>query len=217
MKKQNIYLYSADNDQSYEDYSEVSFIVTGETDEEALAAGKRELERRRIASDYFNPIVQLYYRDVRLSDQINYSIINETARELAFKAHAGQFRRDGKTPYFNHVTAVAEALPGHLEAAGYLHDTLEDTKITAMDLEAAGIPTNIIDIVKILTHSKGETNEIYWERVLTSPDALLVKLADINHNLSDKPTDKQRTKYKKALTLFARASLAAQEILNRFF
>ena len=34
----------------------------------------------------------------------------ETANRIAFEAHKDQFRRDGKTPYYKHPHAVAEAL-----------------------------------------------------------------------------------------------------------
>jgi hypothetical protein len=216
--KTNIYLYSADNNESYEDFSEISFVVAAANDEEALAAGKQELERREIANYYFNePRVFLTYRDVTLNDPVNYEVLNHIAQIIACESHAGQFRRDGKTPYYKHVEAVADQLPGYLKAAGYLHDVAEDTKTTFDDLRNAGIPEHIIGIVDLLTHRAEDSNETYWNRIATNPDAVQVKLADINSNLSDKPTDKQKTKYKKALTLFARKTPAAQEMLDKFF
>ena len=66
----------------------------------------------------------------------------DTARELARRAHAGQTRKDGVTPYIEHPLAVAATLSGYgyddeTVAAGLLHDVIEDTDVAAADLDAA--------------------------------------------------------------------------------
>ncbi|MDH5605462.1 MAG: bifunctional (p)ppGpp synthetase/guanosine-3',5'-bis(diphosphate) 3'-pyrophosphohydrolase [Anaerolineae bacterium] len=63
----------------------------------------------------------------------------QRAIRVAEKAHRKQKRASGE-PYFNHCVAVAEILadlkvPPEVIAAGLLHDTVEDTKITLQDLE----------------------------------------------------------------------------------
>lgn len=48
---------------------------------------------------------------------------SELAEQIARKAHAGQFRRDGKTPYIKHVESVVAKLAGQcdeIKAAGLL-------------------------------------------------------------------------------------------------
>ncbi|HJU26814.1 MAG TPA: HD domain-containing protein, partial [Rhodanobacteraceae bacterium] len=60
-------------------------------------------------------------------------------------AHIGQKRRSGE-PYITHPLAVAGILAGlHLDAetiiAAILHDTLEDTGLTRVQLEAGFGPT----------------------------------------------------------------------------
>jgi GTP pyrophosphokinase len=62
----------------------------------------------------------------------------QRAFKYASKAHKGQKRLSGE-PYINHCLAVAIILaemhvPSELVAAGLLHDTVEDTKITLSDL-----------------------------------------------------------------------------------
>jgi GTP pyrophosphokinase len=62
----------------------------------------------------------------------------QRAYRVAEKAHAGQKRASGE-PYVNHLLAVAAILaeysmPSEVVAAGLLHDTIEDTTITAKDL-----------------------------------------------------------------------------------
>ena len=62
----------------------------------------------------------------------------ERAYQFAAKAHKRQKRLSGE-PYINHCVAVAAILaemyvPSEVVAAGLLHDTVEDTKITLDDL-----------------------------------------------------------------------------------
>lgn len=62
----------------------------------------------------------------------------ERAHRFAAKAHRRQKRVSGE-PYINHCLAVANILaelqvPSEIVAAGLLHDTVEDTKVTLEDL-----------------------------------------------------------------------------------
>ncbi|MGD0750894.1 MAG: bifunctional (p)ppGpp synthetase/guanosine-3',5'-bis(diphosphate) 3'-pyrophosphohydrolase [Anaerolineales bacterium] len=62
----------------------------------------------------------------------------QRAYRVAEKAHAGQKRISGE-PYINHLLAVAAILaeysmPADVVTAGLLHDTIEDTSVTAEDL-----------------------------------------------------------------------------------
>ncbi|HSF83587.1 MAG TPA: bifunctional (p)ppGpp synthetase/guanosine-3',5'-bis(diphosphate) 3'-pyrophosphohydrolase [Anaerolineales bacterium] len=74
----------------------------------------------------------------------NYSLADRElisrAFRVAFNAHKGQKRASGE-PYVNHCLAVAIILaelqvPPAVVAAGLLHDTVEDTDITLVDLQA---------------------------------------------------------------------------------
>ncbi len=131
----------------------------------------------------------------------------ERAGMIAHRAHAGQFRRDGVTPYIRHPEAVvarlkAQGASDDALAAAWLHDVLEDTKITVVDLMAAGIPTEVTKTVMNLTRFKGEEYEDYLrDYVLGDSDAKQVKVADILCNLADSPTEKQIVKYAKALLI----------------
>ena len=63
----------------------------------------------------------------------------QRAFRVAEKAHAGQKRISGE-PYINHLLAVAAILaeysmPAEVVTAGLLHDTIEDTSVTAEDLQ----------------------------------------------------------------------------------
>ncbi|NRD80225.1 bifunctional (p)ppGpp synthetase/guanosine-3',5'-bis(diphosphate) 3'-pyrophosphohydrolase [Bacillus sp. BRMEA1] len=63
----------------------------------------------------------------------------EKALEFAAKAHEGQVRKTNNTPMITHPIQVAEILKANgfadeVVAAGYLHDTVEDTDVTLEDI-----------------------------------------------------------------------------------
>jgi (p)ppGpp synthase/HD superfamily hydrolase len=126
----------------------------------------------------------------------------EAAKEFAYKAHEWQYRRDGITPYFVHVEGVAKSVipqkPEYI-ATAYLHDVIEDTPHSSMDLTNIGMPRMVVNAVLLLTKFDHLPYEEYLKQLKTNVIAKAVKIADINYNLNDTPTDKQREKYKKAL------------------
>lgn len=124
------------------------------------------------------------------------------ALELAERAHAGQFRRDGKTPYITHPLRVANRLAAKGEseeviAAGLLHDYLEENP--KFWSQPADVPANVVYAVIALTKGEGEDYSSYLERVKENPIARKIKVADILDNLGDDPSDYQIRKYAKAL------------------
>lgn len=128
--------------------------------------------------------------------------------DLSEKAHTGQ-KRWGGQDYFSHPKAIAkvfidkvflnrnmttgytvEHVVEDLQCAcvAYLHDVLEDCPDYTPDvLLEQGVPHEIVWNVIILTKLKGEKYLPYLLRVKNSGSkvALIVKLADIDHNLSD--------------------------------
>lgn len=124
------------------------------------------------------------------------------AETIARKAHGTQFRRDGVTPYTNHLQAVVSRVTDRsLEAiaTAWLHDTLEDTSETADSLRAAGIPETVIEAVKALTHTEHTPYREYLKLVAATPIAREVKIADMLSNLSDAPTLNQIRRYSTGL------------------
>ena len=56
--------------------------------------------------------------------------------------------------YIFHPLHVADQMPNStLGAVGLLHDVVEDTPVTFVDLLAAGIPEDVVAAVKLLTHT----------------------------------------------------------------
>ena len=132
-------------------------------------------------------------------------------------AHRGQKRRSGE-PYFSHPAAVAQIVsnyyPGNQVAynAAILHDTFEDaiasgnvkdeSELIAYIHDAIPeepLSTKVIDVVLALTKQTGEDYSSYIQKILNFPDALIVKLADMRHNLGDNPKESSKLKYSNVL------------------
>lgn len=82
----------------------------------------------------------------------------DEAKKFAEKAHEGQFRKNRKTPYITHPIRVAERLKqaganDELIAAGYLHDTVEDTAVRITDIKDA-FGSKVADLVAAHTEDK---------------------------------------------------------------
>lgn len=108
----------------------------------------------------------------------------EKALLIAVMAHRGQVDKSGQ-PYILHPLTVASKLETlELKVVGLLHDTIEDTDVTAEYLIEMGIPEDLVEVVKLLTKPKGEPYEKYLRRVKENPMARKVKLADLAHNTS---------------------------------
>lgn len=121
--------------------------------------------------------------------------------QIARDAHKGQFRRDGTTPYINHVQAVVEALDGDYEAmcVAWLHDVLEDSELTINDLQIRGVPGQITDSVWWITKREDDLYEHYLAKVKSNALSRKVKIHDMLCNLSDKPSRSQVIKYANGL------------------
>lgn len=110
----------------------------------------------------------------------------DIALRIATAAHAGQLDRDGH-PVILHPLTVG--LMGHTDEekiAGFLHDVVEDSDLTFDDLLREGIPTGIVNALRLLTHEKGTDYFEYVQNIIDSgnPIALQVKFNDLRHNFS---------------------------------
>lgn len=103
---------------------------------------------------------------------------------LALTGHYGQYDRSGK-PYILHPLKVMHYLDSddeELQCIAVGHDLIEDCKVTYKQLEEKGISQRVIVGIRCLTRAPGETEEEYQQRVMSNPDAIKVKLADLRHN-----------------------------------
>jgi (p)ppGpp synthase/HD superfamily hydrolase len=121
-----------------------------------------------------------------------------SAQDYATHKHGSQSRRDG-TPYIAHPERVA----GHvrrvkgdsksiddIEAAAWLHDTIEDTDTSYEDIKKE-YGSKVANMVKELTSDKeeiarvGKTEYLQQKLHKMSSYSLIIKLADRLDNVSD--------------------------------
>lgn len=120
----------------------------------------------------------------------------ERAYTFSEKAHSGQVRKSGE-PYFLHVAQtgyyLAElGMSPTVIAAGLLHDTVEDTEVTAKDIEKE-FGKEILELVKGVTKLgtvkyKGIERNVenlrkFFVSMAQDMRVLIIKLADRLHNV----------------------------------
>jgi len=140
------------------------------------------------------------------------------ASTIAFiqQAHAGQADKQG-LPYWLHLHAVMERLGAASDnerMAALLHDVLEDTPTTAVDLLNMGYPEEVAVAVQLVTRPRNpKPPYIEWIRSIAASGnatAIRIKIADCEHNsdpdrLASIPIEAERTslakRYSKALSI----------------
>ncbi len=101
---------------------------------------------------------------------------------LAFAAHEGQVDKAGH-PYIDHVLRVMLRVHGEdARMTAVLHDVLEDSEVTVVDLYERGCPVEVVSAVVALTKQPREQLEAYLKRVAADPLAVTVKRADLADN-----------------------------------
>ncbi len=151
----------------------------------------------------------------------------QRAASFAARAHAGQVRKDGRTPYVAHPFRVAMILRDVFGcadeaclAAALLHDTIEDTGADYDDI-LEGFGAEVADLVAALTKDmrlREDVREPAYDEGLRRADwrARLIKLADQYDNLCDLSGEasKAMEKCRRALAL-AEGDAAGHEETRR--
>lgn len=105
------------------------------------------------------------------------------AVEIAMQAHEGQTDKSGR-PYIEHPLRVMEMGSCCEERiVGVLHDVVEDSSWTLLQLRAEGFSEEIVEAVDALTRRDGETYERFIARVARNSLAVAVKLNDLTDNM----------------------------------
>ena len=106
----------------------------------------------------------------------------EKAIELAARYHAGQRDKEG-LPYITHPLRVLQRVQGEeAQIVAVLHDTLEDTDLSADDLRREGFSEAVLQAVEAVTHRPNEPYADYVVRCARLDVARRVKLADLEDN-----------------------------------
>ena len=130
----------------------------------------------------------------------------ELARQLAKEYHKGQVDKAGVDYFSGHITSVVNGVDTVEEKiVAYLHDTLEDTELSYLDLMVLGFSDKVINGVIFITKDKKEKYEDYLVKVKSNELSRAVKLSDLTNNMDLSrlkeitEVDKKRLeKYKKA-------------------
>lgn len=151
------------------------------------------------------------------ADQLSFV---ESAYQFAARAHEGQTRASGQ-PYIVHPTQVAGTLANlgldpDTVAAGFLHDTVEDTSVTNDDIKekfGADVAFIVDGVTKLNKYEYKSHKEFLAENhrkmlIAMAKDlrVILVKLADRLHNmhtLEHLRPDKQRRIAAETLDIYA--------------
>lgn len=147
------------------------------------------------------------------------------AIEIATNQHSDQYDKGGK-PYILHCLHVMNNVGDDPErmTAAVLHDLIEDTSWELSDLKLAGFSDHIVYVVDLLTHQRGMSREEYIERITEDMDAMVIKIADLKHNmdLSRLPVVGQkdierRKQYEKDLVKLQAAVNQVEELVRHYF
>lgn len=107
----------------------------------------------------------------------------EKALKISTKAHEGQVDKAG-APYIFHPIRVSDKCYTDEERiTALLHDTIEDTEVTAEYLLMEGFPRNIVDAILSVTRNENESYEDFIRRSRLNPIGRQVKLHDLEDNM----------------------------------
>lgn len=111
------------------------------------------------------------------------------ALAIAIGVHGTQKRRDGQA-YMTHVLIVAMSQSTTFgQICGLLHDVLEDCEEGTSPYWRSRIQNelgdDVIRTVLSLTKAKGEVYADYIYQLSHNPNAIPIKLCDLEHNMSD--------------------------------
>ena len=108
----------------------------------------------------------------------------ENAITLAAQKHAKQVDKGG-APYILHPLRVLLQLQQpDQQIVAVLHDILEDTHTTALDLQNLGFQTHIIQAIQALTKQPHENRIQAAMRTAQNSLACAVKIADVQDNMN---------------------------------
>ena len=111
-----------------------------------------------------------------------YTNLTKKALRLCFDSHKEQVDKTG-LPYVFHPFHLAEQMDDEISTVcALLHDVVEDTDMTLDDIRDMGFPSDVIEVLSLLTHEDGVPYMDYVKKISAHPIATKVKIADLLHN-----------------------------------
>ena len=114
---------------------------------------------------------------------MNYNDLYDKALQIAKRAHEGQKDKAGQD-YIIHPIRVSERCDDpRAKIVALLHDTIEDSDVTADYLCEEGFTEEIVEAVVAVTHREGEEYDDYVRRAAQNELGRMVKRADLEDNM----------------------------------
>ena len=114
---------------------------------------------------------------------MDYNELYDKALRIAMRVHEGQKDKAGQD-YVTHPIRVAERCDDlRAKVVALLHDTIEDSDVTADYLREEGFTEEIVEAVLAVTRREGEDYEAYVRRAAQNELGRIVKLADLEDNM----------------------------------
>ena len=111
-----------------------------------------------------------------------YTPLTKKALKLCFDTHKDQVDKSGM-PYVFHPFHLAEQMDDEMSTVcALLHDVVEDSEMTFDGLSDMGFPSEVIEVLRLLTHEDEVPYMDYVREIKNNPVARKVKLADLKHN-----------------------------------
>lgn len=105
------------------------------------------------------------------------------AMEICVKAHKCQKDKAGEDYVMHPIRVAQKCISPNAKVVALLHDTIEDTDVTADYLRNEGFPEEIIGAVLSVTKQEGENYEDFVRRASENTIGREVKIADLEDNM----------------------------------
>ena len=114
---------------------------------------------------------------------MDYNELYDKALQITIRAHKGQKDKAGHD-YILHPIRVSERCDDpRAKIVALLHDTIEDTDVTADYLREEGFTEEIVEAVLAVTRREGEEYNDYVRRAAQNELGRMVKRADLEDNM----------------------------------
>lgn len=137
-----------------------------------------------ICVDEYEALKRMYFKTTTTVPSVDDNTMLEKAAQLMIEMHKGQTDK-AVQPYFLHPMRVAlNCETADQKIVAFLHDILEDTPMTPDNLKDLGFSAEIIDAIKSVTRTEGESYDEFIARCSLNPIGRYVKIRDLEDNLN---------------------------------
>lgn len=140
-----------------------------------------------------------YFNDYEFEQLKNCSDLECKALTIVLRLFDKKLDKSGE-PYLGHLLRVCNGVHNVVaRAAALLHDTIEDIPdITYEDLFDVGVPSEVLNIVSLVTRDKSMPYEDEITRIIESNnmDAINIKISDMTDNSNEARLEKLDAKTK---------------------